>query len=133
MANTGFNQSGKRHSVSKILDGEILGPEDEKRKDQVRVNFWQTLKKAARVIPFSSDLVAAYFCAMDPQTPTRVRVILFGALAYFIMPMDSIPDFLILFGFSDDAAVLLTAITAVRSSITPAHYQAAQEALEETA
>jgi uncharacterized membrane protein YkvA (DUF1232 family) len=119
--------------MSKILDGEILGPEDEVRKDNIRANFWHTLKKAARFIPFSSDLVAAYFCAMDPQTPTRVRVILFGALAYFIMPFDSIPDFLIVFGFSDDAAVLLTAITAVRTSITPAHYLAAQDALKEVA
>ncbi len=116
--------------MSKNLDGEILGPEDEKRTDQVRDNFWNTLKKAAGVIPFSNDLVAAYFCAMDPQTPTRVRVILFGALAYFIMPLDSIPDFLIVFGFSDDAAVVTAAITAVRSYLTPSHYAAAKDALK---
>ncbi len=122
--------------MSKILDGEIfgpdtIGPEDAKRQESVKANFWGTLKKTARYIPFADEIVAAYFCAMDPQTPTRVRVILLGALAYFVMPFDTIPDFLIAFGFSDDATVLMAAITAVRSYITPAHYKAAKDALKE--
>jgi uncharacterized membrane protein YkvA (DUF1232 family) len=115
--------------VTKILDGEILGPEDEDKQKRVKQDFWRTLKQAARAIPFADQLVASYFCALDPHTPTRVCVILLGALAYFVMPLDAIPDFLIAFGFSDDAAVLMAAITAVRSHITPAHYRAAQEAL----
>jgi uncharacterized membrane protein YkvA (DUF1232 family) len=117
--------------VTDILEGEILGPHDQERKERVTSNFWATLKKAARYVPFVDELVAAYFCAMDPLTPTRVRVILLGALAYFVMPIDTIPDFLIAFGFSDDATVLMTVITAVRSYITPAHYSAAQEALKQ--
>jgi uncharacterized membrane protein YkvA (DUF1232 family) len=120
-------------AVSKILDGEILGPDDEDRKQRVASNFWRTLKKAMRYLPFADDLVAAYFCAMDPQTPARVRIILLSALAYFVMPLDSIPDFLIVFGFSDDAAVLMAAITAVRRDITPAHYIAAKAALKDEA
>jgi uncharacterized membrane protein YkvA (DUF1232 family) len=119
--------------VTDILEGEILGPEDEDRKDRVKAGFWGTLKKAARYVPFVDEVVAAYFCAMDPLTPTRVRIILLGALAYFVMPFDTIPDFLIAFGFSDDATVLMAAITAVRSYITPAHYRAAQDALKEDA
>ncbi len=119
--------------MSKILEGEILGPEDEARKESVKTSFWRTMKKAARYIPFADEIVAAYFCAMDPETPTRVRVILLGALAYFVMPFDTIPDFLIAFGFSDDATVLMAAITAVRSYITPAHYKAAQDALKDGA
>ena len=133
MAPTGFNQSVCEERVSKILEGDILGPGDEERKENVKTNFWGTLKKAARHIPFVDELVAAYFCAMDPYTPTRVRVILLGAFAYFVMPFDTIPDFLLAFGFSDDAAVLMAAITAVRSYITPAHYKAAQEALKDAA
>jgi uncharacterized membrane protein YkvA (DUF1232 family) len=117
--------------VTKILDGDILGPEEEKREDDIKRNFWRTLKKAARYIPFSNDLVAAYFCAMDPLSPTRVRVILFGALSYFIAPFDAIPDFLLALGFSDDATVLMATITAVRTYISPAHYKAAQTALED--
>lgn len=115
--------------MSKILDGEILGPDDEDKSKRVKSDFWRTLKKAARAIPFVDQVVAAYFCAMDPLTPTRVRVVLLGALAYFVMPLDAVPDFVIAFGFSDDAAVLMAAITAVHSNITSAHRSAAREAL----
>jgi uncharacterized membrane protein YkvA (DUF1232 family) len=127
----GFNQSALEERVTKIFDDGIFDPDDEDRKHRLQKDFWSTLKKAVPYIPFAHELVAAYFCAMDPHTPARVRVILLGALAYFVMPFDLIPDFLVAFGFSDDAAVLMAAITAVRSSITPAHYKAAQDALKD--
>jgi uncharacterized membrane protein YkvA (DUF1232 family) len=120
-----------RQHVTKILDGEILGPDDEVREASVKRDFWRTLKKAARSVPFMDEVVAAYFCAMDSQTPTRVRTILLGALAYFVLPLDALPDFLVFFGFTDDVAVLTAAITAVRVHITPAHRLAAQQALQD--
>jgi uncharacterized membrane protein YkvA (DUF1232 family) len=85
--------------------------------------------QAARYIPFADDLVAAYFCALDPATPHRVRAVLLGALAYFILPFDAIPDFIAGIGYSDDLTVLIAAIALVRSHITPAHRQAAKKAL----
>ena len=112
-----------------VLYGEILSPEpadDAKRSDRVRQKFWATLRKAARYIPFSDDLVAAYFCALDPATPHRVRAVLLGALAYFILPFDAVPDFLAGIGFSDDITVLVAAIALVRSHITAAHREAAR-------
>jgi uncharacterized membrane protein YkvA (DUF1232 family) len=118
-----------------VLYGEILGPEEagprdeQKRSDTVRKKFWATFRKAARFIPFSDDLVAAYFCALDPATPHRVRAVLLGALAYFILPFDAIPDFIAGIGYSDDITVLIAAIALVRSHITPAHRQAAKKAL----
>jgi uncharacterized membrane protein YkvA (DUF1232 family) len=117
--------------VDKILHGDILGPDDDEKQGRVKRDFWGTLKRAARSIPFLDELVAAYFCAIDPNTPTRVRAILLGALTYFVMPIDAIPDFFIAFGFTDDVAVLTAAITAVRGYITPAHRQAAQDALKD--
>jgi uncharacterized membrane protein YkvA (DUF1232 family) len=119
----------------KILDGEILGPEilapeDEKaRSERVRHKFWSTFRKAARYIPFADDLVAAWFCALDPATPHKVRAVLLGALAYFILPFDTIPDVLAGIGFSDDIAVLVAAITMVGAHITPAHREAARRVL----
>lgn len=114
--------------------GEILRAEDEAgQRDQehkVRARFWQTLKRAARQVPFMEDLVASYYCALDPKTPTRVRGILLAALAYFVMPFDFMPDLIAIIGFTDDIAVLAAAITAIRTHITPAHYAAAREALE---
>ena len=72
----------------------------------MRSKFWATFRKAARYIPFAEDLVAAYYCAFDPATPIRVRAILIGALAYFVLPLDVIPDFIAGLGFTDDVTVL---------------------------
>ena len=113
--------------------GEILRPGSERTRreqaERVRAKFWQTLKKAARQIPFMEDLVASYYCALDPRTPMRVREILLAALAYFVMPFDVIPDFIAVFGFTDDITVLAAAISAIRGHITDAHYAAARDAL----
>jgi uncharacterized membrane protein YkvA (DUF1232 family) len=95
----------------------------------VRQNFWRTAKKAARNVPFMEDVVAAYYVAMDKQTPLRAKGILLAALGYFILPADTIPDFLIGVGFTDDIAVLTAAITAVRAHMKPSHQAAAREAL----
>ncbi len=113
-----------------VLDGEILGPEDEAaRAERVKARFWSTLRKAARQIPFADDLVAAYYCALDPEVPARVRATLLAALAYFVMPFDVIPDVLAGIGFTDDVTVLLGAIAIVRAHITAAHREAARRAL----
>ncbi|MEX0343433.1 MAG: YkvA family protein [Rhizobiaceae bacterium] len=115
--------------------GEILAPVDEaeekKREERVRTKLWRTARRAARQVPFMDEVIAGYFCALDPQTPTRVKGVLLAALAYFVLPLDSIPDFLLGFGFTDDVAVLTAALTAIRSHITDAHRDAARTALEE--
>ncbi len=96
---------------------------------EVREKFWRTARKAARHIPFMEELVAAYYCALDRNTPLRAKGILLAALGYFILPADAIPDFVFGLGFTDDIAVLTAAIAAVRAHITPAHRLAAREAL----
>lgn len=105
--------------------------EDRRRESRVRENFWRTAKKAARHVPFMDELVAAYFAAMDPKTPFRVRGTLLAALAYFVLPLDFIPDFIVGLGFTDDVAVLTAAITAIRGHIKPVHRTAAKKALAE--
>lgn len=113
-----------------ILGPEILGPEDEaSRSERVRRRFWSTFRKAARYVPFSEDLVAAYYCALDPKTPHRVRAMLLGALAYFILPLDAIPDILAAVGFSDDITVLVATIALVGAHITEGHREKARRAL----
>ena len=113
--------------------GEILLPGDEetqsRREKAVRKKFWPTFKRAVRQIPFSRDVVAAFYCALDPQTPTRVRGILLAALAYFVLPFDLIPDVFAVIGFSDDVAVLSAAFAMVSGHMKPKHYEAADRAL----
>lgn len=93
--------------------------------------FWDKLKRVASRIPFAEDLVAAFYCATDPKTPSRVKLILLSAIAYFILPTDAIADILPLIGFADDAAVLAAAITQVASSITEEHRAKARKTLGE--
>lgn len=113
------------------LEGEILGPEtiDAEDEERVRRGFWPTLKKAMRQIPFTEDLVAAFYCATDREVPWQVRATLIGALLYFVSPIDALPDFLFGIGFTDDATVLLGAITMVAAHISPRHRERAREAL----
>jgi uncharacterized membrane protein YkvA (DUF1232 family) len=122
--------TGAIGEMTEVKFGEILGPEDEAtRTKRVRSKFWTTLKRAARAIPFLEELVAAYYCALDPATPHRVRGVLLAALAYFVLPFDAVPDIIAGAGFADDVTILVAAISAVRAHITPRHRQAAKDAL----
>jgi uncharacterized membrane protein YkvA (DUF1232 family) len=87
----------------------------------VREGFWRKLRRLAGRVPFTTDLVAAYYCAMDPATPFRARAILLGAVAYFVMPIDVAPDAIAVLGFTDDATVLATAIAVAGAHILPKH------------
>ena len=111
-----------------------LSPEDadKLKRDRSRVerDFWQKLKATCRKIPFIDDLTAVYYCAIDPATPLQVKAILFGALAYFVVPFDIVPDFVAIFGFGDDAAVLYAAVRAVLPHIKPEHRARAKDALD---
>jgi uncharacterized membrane protein YkvA (DUF1232 family) len=104
------------------IDGEM--PDE-----QLRHRFWRKLKAVAARLPFVEDLLAAYYCAFDRETPRHVQVALLGALAYFVLPFDAVPDFMPLLGFTDDAAVLATAIRLVAAHIRPEHREAARRAL----
>jgi uncharacterized membrane protein YkvA (DUF1232 family) len=107
-------------------------PADRLAQDQesVRRRFWIKFKKVVSKLPFAEELLAAYYCAFDKQTPRHVQASLLGAIAYFILPFDFVPDMLPMLGFTDDAAVLATAIKLVASHITPDHREAARAALQ---
>jgi len=115
-------------------DIEILGPEEAAEKEaRVRARFWPTVKKAIRSLPFIEEVVAAYYAMLDPRTPTRARLALIAALAYFVAPFDFVPDIILGLGFLDDASVLMAALAAVRSSIREEHREAARRALADEA
>ena len=104
----------------------------QEQEQTVHRDFWAALKHFAGRLPFVEDLVTAYYCALDPATPMRVRGILLAALAYFIFRMRYRPlAWLWRFpglSFTDDAAVL-TAVFGLSSHITPVHRAAAARAL----
>lgn len=112
-----------------------LAPLDDKgerrRGEKVRREFWSKFRTNAARLPFAEDLAAAYYCATDSNTPLRARGTLLAALAYFIMPLDMLPDVIAFLGFTDDFAVLTLAFSTLRQHITDEHRAMAREAVEE--
>lgn len=108
----------------------LAAPEREGENQRtVRDGFWPKLRSFLARVPFAEEAVAAYYAAMDPATPRRTKLLLLAALAYFVAPTDAIPDFLLVFGLTDDAAVFWAAWKLVQDQITPVHRQRAKTAL----
>ncbi len=103
----------------------------ERRREQLRADFLPKFKRVFAHVPFASDLLAAYYAVLDRETPFKVRATLAGALAYFVLPFDVVPDFIVGLGFTDDAAVLYAAIRMISGAIHPRHHDAARRWLEE--
>ncbi len=103
-----------------------IGNPDEQEK-YVKNNFLKKLKKHASKIPFAKDALAMYYCATDSKTPMKVKAIAIGALAYIVLPIDLIPDFILVLGYTDDAAAFWLAFNSISSHITDQHRQQAEE------
>jgi uncharacterized membrane protein YkvA (DUF1232 family) len=83
-------------------------------------------KTIAHKVPFSDDVVALYFCAIDKSVPTKVKASIIAALAYLVLPADFVPDFLVGLGFTDDVAVLTALYSMVSSHINDSHRKQAK-------
>src|SRR5690606_28015955 len=116
-------------------ESELLDPKHQlpavmaRNEKTVDEGFWKKMARVAGKIPFAEEAAAAWYCARDPETPMRVRATLLAALAYFVMPVDFIPDIVAAFGFTDDATVLMAALGLVSSYMKPRHREAARKAL----
>lgn len=93
--------------------------------------FWQKVKRTLGQIPFTREAIAAYFCARDKATPVYVKASIFAALAYFIVPLDLIPDVIIGLGYTDDITVFWAAWQAIKGHTTAEHREKAVAALEQ--
>jgi uncharacterized membrane protein YkvA (DUF1232 family) len=93
-------------------------------------DLWRKVRRTLGRVPFVEDAVAAWYCTRDPATPTRVKAIALAALAYFVMPADMIPDFLVGLGFTDDAAVIYATLRAIRPHLKDRHHEQARRALD---
>jgi uncharacterized membrane protein YkvA (DUF1232 family) len=102
------------------------------RVNEVRVQkgFWPKIRRTAARIPFAKQLVSVYYSARDPETPTAAKGIMLGGLAYFVLPIDAIPDIFAGIGFTDDAAVITALIATLGANIKRRHKEQAEAALE---
>ncbi len=83
--------------------------------------FWDKIKKyAASLGREGLKNVLLMYCALksnSSETPAWAKTVIIGALGYFILPLDAIPDILPVVGFTDDIAVIAAAVAAVRLNI----------------
>ncbi|WP_332656161.1 YkvA family protein [Brevundimonas sp.] len=102
------------------------------RVNEVRVSkgFWPKIRRTASKIPFAGQALSVWFAARDPETPTAAKGLMLGALAYFVLPIDAIPDLFAGIGFTDDAAVITALIATLGANIRKRHKDQAAEALE---
>jgi len=95
--------------------------------------FWETLLQYARLA--GRDVVERalqlYYTAQSKDVPGWARAMIYGALGYFITPIDAIPDLTPIVGYTDDLGVLVAALAAVLTYVTPEIMErAAQKARE---
>jgi uncharacterized membrane protein YkvA (DUF1232 family) len=103
------------------------------RKQYSDYSFWDKVKNAARAAgrELIEKALWLYYAVMDSDTPKQAKLIIIGALGYFISPIDFIPDFIPFVGYTDDLAVLAAAIMTVASHIKEMHKEMASSRLKE--
>lgn len=94
-------------------------------------SVWRKLKRHSGRL--GQELVETtlklYYSARDEQTPAWARTVIYGALVYFLVPLDAIPDFLPI-GYTDDLSTLLAAIATVGIYVKPDHKRKAKQQTE---
>lgn len=78
----------------------VIPGDAEENERLVRTEFWTKTRSVLGKVPFVKDAIASYYCVRDPATPASSKAVLLGALAYFILPVDVMPDILAGIGYS---------------------------------
>ena len=95
--------------------------------------LWDKLRKVARKAGRKAVyyVLVLYYVARDPAVPSSAKLKILGALGYFILPLDLIPDAILGLGFTDDLAALAWALYKIKNYITPEIERKARERLRE--
>lgn len=101
-------------------------------KDYSENSFWEKITNFAKTAgkELIEKALQLYYAAQDPNTPTWAKATIYGALGYFISPIDVIPDVIPVFGFTDDLGILVAALATVSAYITDDVKQKASDKLE---
>jgi uncharacterized membrane protein YkvA (DUF1232 family) len=117
----------QRAAVAEYCKGGVM------TKKFTKEGFWNKLSNYA--LEAGKDVVRSglklYFAAAGTNMPVWAQGVAFAALAYFISPVDAIPDITPVIGYADDAGVLATAIMSLRAYVTAEVTRQANKKLKE--
>ena len=107
--------------------------ENKFEKEFTEGRFWDKVKGYARVAGEGvlEPALTMYNASKDAATPTWAKTVIYGALGYFISPIDAIPDLTPLIGYSDDLGVLVAATATIIGHIRQEHKDKAKETLSQ--
>lgn len=94
--------------------------------------FWRTLAKVIKLtgVGLIEKALVLYYSAKDDSTPKWAKSVIFGALGYFVFPLDAIPDIVPVAGYTDDISVIIAALGTVTLYIKDEHKQLAKAKVE---
>jgi uncharacterized membrane protein YkvA (DUF1232 family) len=100
--------------------------------DYTKLGFWKKLVNSAqkggkKVI---EKALILYYTLNDSDTPKKYKAIIYGTLGYFIAPLDAIPDFAPVIGYSDDLSVIVATLIAVSSFVKDQHKELARQKID---
>ena len=96
-------------------------------------NLWRKLARVAKRAGIKVVYMALvlYYVSRDPRVSSTDKMKIFGALGYFILPADLIPDAIAVLGFTDDLAALTWAMYTASAYVTPEIEQRAVDKLHD--
>ena len=113
-------ENEKLNSELEDFEGEFDTPEKvEKAEEYVDERLWVKLEKFGKKLSFARDLLALYQYMMDPAVSWHRKSIVVGALVYFIVPIDVIPDLAPLVGYLDDLGVVTAVLKFLGHELIP--------------
>ncbi|MGC3873666.1 YkvA family protein [Halomonas sp. GXIMD04776] len=125
-------ESGK-YALSMLVDEE--GVHHDSLENETRYSdeaFWNKVSRYAKKAGKTTlePGLKLYYSAQDPDTPVWAKTTIYGALGYFIFPLDTIPDVTPFVGYTDDVSVLVGALAVVAAHIKKEHTRKARAVLK---
>ena len=84
---------------------------------QLSIKLGKVAKKVGSVILY--PVLLLYNMYKSPSTSSKDKLMIIAPLAYFILPIDLIPDMILGLGYADDGIAVMAALKAITTSITP--------------
>ncbi|WP_245980056.1 YkvA family protein [Peribacillus asahii] len=95
-----------------VDEQEVINQMQRSEKHYSDDKFWDKLKKFGKKAGASVvyAVLLLYYTLQKPEVPKKAKAVIIGALGYFILPVDLLPDMMLGIGFTDDLGALGVAL-----------------------